>query len=91
MRIHQIQVRHTLSVADKEDLARQAGRFKSDIHFLLNDETVQVDAKSLLGLLLQSLSQGTRLTVRTRGSDELEALEYVCDLLESPQPSSGSA
>jgi phosphotransferase system HPr (HPr) family protein len=41
----------------------------------------EVDAKSILGLLLLAAGQGSRLTVRTEGPDEEEAIRAVTELI----------
>ena len=40
----------------------------------------EVDAKSILGILLLAAGQGSRLTVRCEGPDEAEALDAVAQL-----------
>lgn len=40
----------------------------------------EVDAKSILGLLLLAAPQGSRLVVRCEGTDELRALEEITGL-----------
>lgn len=42
----------------------------------------EVDAKSILGLLLLAASKGTRLVLRVDGADERAALAAVKDLVE---------
>ena len=41
----------------------------------------EVDAKSILGILLMAAAQGSRVTVRTEGADEEEALRAVTTLI----------
>jgi phosphocarrier protein len=59
-------------------LVHLAGRFRSDVELVTNGE--EVDAKSILGILLLAAGQGTRLTVRCHGPDEAEAIEQVTRL-----------
>jgi len=59
-------------------LVHAAGRFESSV--LLCDGQQSVDAKSILGLLLLAAAQGSRLTVRCTGRDELAAAEAVTEL-----------
>lgn len=42
----------------------------------------EVDAKSILGILLLAAAQGTRVTVRCDGPDEEDAMEAIRDLIE---------
>lgn len=60
-------------------LVHLAGRFKSRITLELDGE--QVDAKSILGILLLAAAQGTRLKIICEGSDEPQALLAVCELV----------
>jgi phosphocarrier protein len=41
----------------------------------------EVDAKSILGLLLLAAAQGSRVTIRCEGSDEEAALQAVTALI----------
>lgn len=59
-------------------LVHLAGRFRSDVELVTNGE--EVDAKSILGILLLAAGQGTRLTVRCDGPDETEAIDQVTRL-----------
>lgn len=40
----------------------------------------EVDAKSILGVLLLAAPQGSRVTVRCDGDDETQAMEAIVDL-----------
>jgi len=52
-----------------------------DSRTLLVKDGEEVDAKSILGILLMAAAQGTRLTVRCDGSDDAEALAAVAALI----------
>lgn len=41
----------------------------------------EADGKSILSLMVLGASQGTELTLRTEGSDEVEALEALVELV----------
>jgi phosphocarrier protein len=43
----------------------------------------EVDAKSILGLLLLAAAQGSRLRVRADGADEEKAMEAVTGLISN--------
>ncbi len=60
-------------------LVHMANRFQSDIRVARDGE--QVDAKSILGILLLAAAQGTRITLRCEGSDEAAALEALSGLV----------
>jgi phosphocarrier protein HPr len=60
-------------------LVHTAGSFKSRVTLLKDGE--EVDAKSILGILLLAAAQGNRLLVRCDGEDEEEALKTVTGLI----------
>ena len=60
-------------------LVHTSNRFDSDVWLVKDGE--EVDAKSILGLLLLAAAQGSTVTVRTEGEDEDEALEAVRELI----------
>lgn len=59
-------------------LVHTAAAFHSRVHLLKDGE--EVDAKSILGILLLAAAQGTRLMVRCDGPDEGGAVEAVHQL-----------
>lgn len=60
-------------------LVHRASGFESRVTLVKDGE--EVDAKSILGILVLAAAQGTRVTVRTEGPDEEEALAAVTDLI----------
>ncbi|HVR29698.1 MAG TPA: HPr family phosphocarrier protein [Thermoanaerobaculia bacterium] len=62
-------------------LVHTASSFESDVHLVSDGE--EVDAKSILGVLLLAAAQGTSLVVRCSGRDEQEALAAVTALIDS--------
>ena len=56
-----------------------AGRFSSKI--IVDRDGEEVDAKSILGLLLLAAAQGTNVLIRCDGEDEAEALEALAGLV----------
>lgn len=59
-------------------LVHTAGAFSSQIHLAVDGE--EVDAKSILGILLLAAAQGSEVTVRCEGADEQEAMEAIARL-----------
>ena len=55
-----------------------ASRYSARIRILKDDR--EVDAKSIMGLLMLGAAKGTRLTVRVEGEDEIQAMEELTDL-----------
>jgi phosphocarrier protein len=62
-------------------LVHAAARFSSDIK--LRKGTEEVDAKSILGILLLAAGKGTTVTITARGDDEQEALDTIEKLILS--------
>lgn len=60
-------------------LVHTAGGFQSRVTVAKDGE--EVDAKSILGVLLLAASQGTRVVVRSDGADEEQAIKAVTDLI----------
>lgn len=60
-------------------LVHIAGNFRSRVTLAKDGE--EVDAKSILGLLLMAAGQGSRLTVRCDGQDEEDAMRAVTELI----------
>ena len=51
-------------------------------HVTLSKDSIEVDARSVLGLLLLAASQGTELVIRANGPGANEAARQVCALLQ---------
>lgn len=62
-------------------LVHTAARFKSDLKIRKGDE--EVDAKSILGILLLAAGRGSVVTVRADGEDERDALDAIEKLIEA--------
>jgi phosphocarrier protein len=63
------------------ELVRTVTGFESDIHILRDN--IEVDARSMLGLLGLEASKGVEITIRVEGSDEETALRAVVGLIEA--------
>jgi phosphocarrier protein HPr len=60
-------------------LVHTAGGFQSRVTVCKEGE--EVDAKSILGVLLLAASQGTSVTIRCEGADEDQAMQAVTGLI----------
>jgi phosphocarrier protein len=60
-------------------LVHLAGSFRSDVTLVQDGD--EVDAKSILGILLLAAGQGSRLAVRCDGPDEEEAMTAITGLI----------
>ena len=62
-------------------LVQLATRFKSNI--LIGKDSELVDCKSILSLLTLGAGQGTELSITAQGSDAVEAVESIVQLIEA--------
>lgn len=60
-------------------LVHTAGGFQSRVTVVKDGE--EVDAKSILGILLLAAGQGSQVVVRCEGQDEADALQAVTTLI----------
>lgn len=84
MRTHEFTIHSDFDRDDLIAVSSQASRFASDISlsFVTSDHEHRVDVKSLLGMAMLPIRHGSVVRLQTRGRDELEALEYILDVLE---------
>ena len=62
-------------------LVHCAAKFQSEIKIRKGDE--EVDAKSILGILLLAAGRGAVITVRAEGADEQEAVDAIQKLIDA--------
>jgi phosphocarrier protein len=62
-------------------LVKEAMKYKSDVKLVKG--TAEVDCKSIMSVLGLALVSGTKLVIRTKGSDEDQALTAIVSLIES--------
>lgn len=56
-------------------LAQEAGKFKSDI--FISKDGVEVNAKSIMGIMMIAAEHGSTLHISINGSDEKEAAKAL--------------
>ncbi len=64
-------------------LVKLTSQFESDIMLSRLNVKEQVDAKSILGILLMAAAKGTEIEVMTDGKDEGVAMEAVVQLVNN--------
>jgi len=64
-------------------LVELTSQFESDIKLSRLNVEEQVDAKSILGILLMAAAKGTEIEVMTDGKDEKVAMEAVMQLVNN--------
>ncbi|MBI5630479.1 MAG: HPr family phosphocarrier protein [Elusimicrobia bacterium] len=58
----------------------EACRFKSSIH--VSKDGLEINGKSVMGLMLLAAEKGSKLKIRAEGSDEKQAIEGLEKLFE---------
>jgi phosphocarrier protein HPr len=61
------------------EIVRAAARFKSDITIVRDD--LEVNGKSIMGVMMLAAECGSTLTLRASGPDEDAALGAIADLI----------
>lgn len=61
-------------------LVKTASRFSSEV--ALQKEDMEVNGKSIMGILLLAAPQGTAIQVTTAGADEEQAMQVIAQLIE---------
>lgn len=61
-------------------LVQTANRFLSEVTLIKDD--VEVNGKSIMGILLLAASRGTQIAVNVEGSDEDKAMQVIAELIE---------
>ncbi|HVP57347.1 MAG TPA: HPr family phosphocarrier protein [bacterium] len=62
-------------------LVQTASAFKSDIR--IRNKNIEVDAKSIMGVLGLEAAMGTEITIKAKGPDEEAAVSAVVALIEA--------
>ncbi len=60
-------------------LVKTANRFRSEI--LVEKEDIEVNGKSIMGLLMLAAPQGSRIAVSVSGTDAEQAMEAIGQLI----------
>jgi phosphocarrier protein len=61
-------------------LVKTAAKFKSE--FYINKDGMEINGKSIIGVMTLAAEQGSKLVLRFLGPDEEEAARSVIDLIE---------
>jgi len=62
-------------------LVKTASRFKSDIR--IERETIEVNGKSIMGIMMLAAAKGCTIQVRIGGEDEDEAMNALGELIRN--------
>ncbi len=58
---------------------KTSSRFNSDV--MLSREDIEVNGKSIMGIMMLAASKGSSVTLTVTGADENEAFEAIGDLI----------
>jgi len=58
-----------------------ANKFKS--HIVVKKDDIEVNGKSILGMMMLGATKGSHITIKTKGADEKKALEELVKLVEN--------
>ncbi|MHB1225216.1 MAG: HPr family phosphocarrier protein [Gemmatimonadaceae bacterium] len=75
----QITNRNGLHARPAAEIVKAASRFQSDITIVRED--LEVNGKSIMGVMMLAAECGSTLTVRASGPDEEVALDSIADLI----------
>lgn len=62
-------------------LVQTANQFNSEINLVKDD--IEVNGKSIMGILLLAAPQGTEIAVLVEGEDEERAMAVIAELIEA--------
>lgn len=62
------------------EFVKLAGNFSSEI--TVEKDGIQVNGKSIMGVLMLAAEQGSSLRIRATGQDASEAVEALCELVD---------
>lgn len=61
-------------------LVKTANRFASEV--ILEKDGVEVNGKSIMGILMLAASKGSKITLRVEGKDSTQAIQTLGKLIE---------
>lgn len=71
----QVRNRAGLHARPAAEFVKRAGQFDADIQ--LAKQGLEVNGKSIMGVLMLAAEQGTEITIRARGDDAVEAVDAL--------------
>lgn len=63
------------------EIVKTAGKFRS--HITLAREELEVNGKSIMGVMMLAAAKGSTITLETEGDDETDAIEALAELISS--------
>jgi phosphocarrier protein len=71
--------RHGLHARPAAEIVKLASRFQSDITMVRED--LEVNGKSIMGVMMLAAEYGSTLMVRADGPDSQQAVDAICELV----------
>ena len=63
------------------EIVKAASKFKSDVTIVRDD--LEVNGKSIMGVMMLAAEMGSTLTLRAKGPDEEQAVDAIAQLIAS--------
>ena len=77
----QIENKLGLHARPAAEVVKTAAKFQSDITICRDD--LEVNGKSIMGVMMLAAEHGSRITLRADGPDEVQAVDALCELIAS--------
>lgn len=77
----QIENRLGLHARPAAEVVKTAAKFQSDITICRDD--LEVNGKSIMGVMMLAAEHGSRITLRADGPDEVQAVDALSELIAS--------
>ena len=77
----QVVNRNGLHARPAAEIVKAAARFRSDITIVRED--LEVNGKSIMGVMMLAAEYGSQLLLRAEGADEQDAVSAIARLIES--------
>ena len=81
MKIFTIKNRHGLHARPAAMLVKIASQYESDIFIM--KEGLEINGKSIMGVMMLAAEIGSEITIRTSGQDEDLAMDALTDLFDN--------
>lgn len=83
MKRKEVEIRNKLGLHARPAslVVKLAGKFESEIQLIKED--TEINAKSILGVMMLAAGPGQKVTITTDGSDEVEAVDAIASLIDS--------
>lgn len=83
MKRKEVEIRNKLGLHARPAslVVKLAGKFESEIQLIKED--TEINAKSILGVMMLAAGPGQKITITADGSDELEAVDAIASLIDS--------